>query len=151
MTLNPLNSSVYHLITQKMSCQFTGQHRYSKYADKGHIDPRRITNNVKGHWGDTMVNHGWGMGKLRGWSVGEGKVVGGTQGSQRIGFQETQAEQETKVEQTEQMTRVVQAEQEGLKTTLAMLETTMVEQMTTTAVQRGLKIPTAEQTTTTVV
>ncbi|ROL44928.1 hypothetical protein DPX16_22913 [Anabarilius grahami] len=68
---------------QNQRQMFTGQHRYSKYADKGHIDPWRITNNVKGHWGDTTVTHVWGMGKLRGWSVGEGNDVGGPQRSDR--------------------------------------------------------------------
>ncbi|ROL43815.1 hypothetical protein DPX16_0709 [Anabarilius grahami] len=36
--------------------RFTGQHRYSKYADKGHIGPRRITNNVKGAISDWTIS-----------------------------------------------------------------------------------------------
>jgi len=46
----------------------------------------------------------------------------------------------------EQVARFMQA---GLKTTSKELETTMGEQMTTTAGQTGLKIPTVEQKTTT--
>ncbi|ROI97528.1 hypothetical protein DPX16_16876 [Anabarilius grahami] len=57
--------------------RFTGQHRYSKYADKGHIDPRRITNHVKGHWG----SYPWlGDGKTLWVARGEGNAVGGPRG-----------------------------------------------------------------------